>query len=229
MWLLLQMPCQLNYFQGSGLPLSVSGYWSGSMCRAYIALQELQTVAMMQNTMAFQLSGMVVALHLENSTTKAYLCNQGGTVSPFLSRLSCQILSQTHKHSISLIPAYIPTHLNVEANYLSWGWLFLEWLFTFGVNQKWDLLASSSTSQCQHYYTLKTPLLLGSLGMNAFNYLWNYQVSYVFAPALVPLDLSKFLDEDVTGQSRVLILVAPCWMEAPWLPTVPNMLKDVPQ
>ena len=26
------------YFQGSGLPLSVSGSWLGSMCRAYIAL-----------------------------------------------------------------------------------------------------------------------------------------------------------------------------------------------
>ena len=26
-----------------------------------------------------------------------------------------------------------------------------------------------------------------------------------------------------------LILVAPCWMEAAWLPTVLNMLADVPQ
>ena len=26
------------YFQGSGLPLSVSGPWSGSMCRTHIAL-----------------------------------------------------------------------------------------------------------------------------------------------------------------------------------------------
>ena len=29
------------YFQGSGLPLLVSGSWSGSMCRAHIALQGL--------------------------------------------------------------------------------------------------------------------------------------------------------------------------------------------
>ena len=29
------------YFQGSGLPLSVSGAWSGSLSRAHIALQEL--------------------------------------------------------------------------------------------------------------------------------------------------------------------------------------------
>ena len=77
------------YFWGSGLPLSVSGSWSGSMCRAHIALQELQAVAMMLCRMAFCLSGKVVALLSDNSTAKAYLCNQGGTASPFLSRLAC--------------------------------------------------------------------------------------------------------------------------------------------
>ena len=35
------------YFQGSGLPLSVSGAWSGSLSRAHIALQELQAVVIM--------------------------------------------------------------------------------------------------------------------------------------------------------------------------------------
>ena len=48
-------------------------------------------------------------------------------------------------------------------------------------------------------------------------------------PALIPLVLSKFLAEHVNSQLRHLILVAPCWMEAPWLPTILNMLADVPQ
>ena len=115
------------YFQGSGLPLSVSDAWSGSLCRAHIALQELQAVAIMLHRMAFCLSGKVVALYLDNSIAKAYLCNQGGTVSPFLSRLACRILSLTNKHGITLLPAYIPTHLNVEADYLSQDWMLLEW------------------------------------------------------------------------------------------------------
>ena len=115
------------YFQGSGLPLSVSGAWPGSLARAHIALQELQAVAVMLHRMAFQLSGKVVALHLDNSTAKAYLCNQGGTVSSFLSRLACQMLSLTDKHGITLLPAYIPTHLNVEADYMSWDQLLPEW------------------------------------------------------------------------------------------------------
>ena len=74
---------------------------------------------MMLHRMAFHLSGEVVALYLDNGTAKAYLCNQVGTVSPFVPRLACQILSLTGKHSITL-PAYIPYHFNVEADYLFW-------------------------------------------------------------------------------------------------------------
>ena len=74
------------FFQGSGFPLTVSGSWLGSMCRAHIVLQELQVVVMMLFRMAFCLSGKVVTLHFDKSTAKAYLCIQDGTVSPFLSR-----------------------------------------------------------------------------------------------------------------------------------------------
>ena len=97
------------------------------MCRAHIALQELQAIAMMLCRMAFCLSAKVVALHLDYSIAKAYLYNHGGTVSPFLSRLACQIPSLTDKHCITLIPAYIPTHLNVEADYLSQDQVLPEW------------------------------------------------------------------------------------------------------
>ena len=48
-------------------------------------------------------------------------------------------------------------------------------------------------------------------------------------PVLVPLVLSKFLAEYVKSQLRCLTLVALCWMEALWLPTVLNMLADVLQ
>ena len=141
------------------------------MCKAHIALQDLQVIAMMLHRMAC-LSGKVVALHLDNSTAKGYLCNQGGTVSPFLFRLACQILSLTNKHGITLLPSYIPTHLNVEADYLSWDQMLPEWHLLPQVAQAafhlWglpevDLLASSHSCQCQHYFTLESPLPLGAL------------------------------------------------------------------
>ena len=157
---------------------------------------------MMLHRMAIHLSDKVVAFHLDNSTDKAYLCNQGSTVSPFLSRLACQILSLTDKHGITVIPACIPTHHNVEADYLSQDWMLQEWHLVPQVAQAafhlWglpevDLLAFSGTTQCQHYYTLESPLPSGALELNAFNHPWMFQVSYVFPPhALLPLVLSSF-------------------------------------
>ena len=142
------------------------------MCKACIALQELQAVAMILSRMVFWLSGMVFAFHLDNCSTKAYLCNQGGTVSPFLSRLACWILSLTNKHSITLIPGYLSTYLNGEPNYLSWGQLLPEWYLLPHIAQaafqlwglpEMDQLATSHTTQCQHYYTLANPLPQGDL------------------------------------------------------------------
>ena len=69
---------------------------------------------------------------------------------------------------------------------------------------------------------------MGPLGLNSFNHPWTYQVTYVLPPlALHPLVLSRYLVEHVTGQFR-LILVGPCWMEAPWFPLVLSMLEDIP-
>ena len=185
-------------FRVLGYHYPIVGTW---FSRAHIALQELQAVAIMLHRMAFHLSGKIVALHLDNSTAEVYLCNQGGTVSPFLSRLACWILSLTNKHGITLLPAYIPTHLNVEADFLSQDQVLPEWHLLPQVAQaafhllglpEVDLLASSHSTQCQHYFTLETLLPLGALGLNAFSHPWKFQVSYVFPPlALVPLVLSQ--------------------------------------
>ena len=147
--------------------------------------------------------------------------------------ISYQLISLIDKHGITLIPAYIPTHLNVEANYQSQGQMLPEWhilprvaqaaLHLWGLPEV-DFQASSCTTQCQHYYILESPLPLGALGLNAFNHPWTFQVSHVFpTPTLVPLVLSKSLVEHVNSQIRHLILVAPCLMEVPWLPTVLNI------
>ena len=77
--------------------------------------------------MAFQVSTTVVALHLDASIAKAYFCNQDSIASFFLSRLACHILNLTDKHGFTFILAYIPTHLNVEADHFSWSWLVPEW------------------------------------------------------------------------------------------------------
>ena len=72
--------------------------------------------------MAFPISGKAVALHLDNSTAEAYLCKQDGTASTFLHRLAYHILNLANRHGINLFPAYLTTHLNVEADYHRQGW-----------------------------------------------------------------------------------------------------------
>ena len=59
------------YFQGSGLPLSVSGYLSGSRYKVHISLQEPQAVAMMLCRIALQVFSKVVALHLDMQHCKS--------------------------------------------------------------------------------------------------------------------------------------------------------------
>ena len=80
---------------------------------------------------------------------------------------------------------------------------------------------------CQHYYTLEKPSPLEIL--NAFCHPRTYHVSYVYyAPALDSLIMLRLLAEQVAGWFQHLILVASCWMKAPWLPRVLNMVEDIP-
>ena len=88
-----------------------------------------------------------------------------------------------------------------------------------------DLLPSSCTNQWQHYNTLENPLRV--LGLNAYNHTWTYQVSYIFPPPALVLVLSEFVTEHITGEFRLLILVAPCWMQVSWLPMVLSMLEAI--
>ena len=112
-----------------------------------------------------------------------------------------------------------------------WSGIFsLRWirqLFTFGAFQRWT---------CWH---LLVPLNASIISPWNLHYLWGpwcvmpstilgcFRWVICFLPVLVSLVLSKFLVEQVKGQTRWLILVAPCWMEAPCLPTIHSMLADV--
>ena len=110
------------YLQGSVVPIYYCCTWSGSMCKVYIALQDIQAVAFKLHEISFQLSSKVVALHLGSSTAKAYSCDQGSTA-PLLSCLTSLLhFASDGRHAITLIPAYIPSHLNVEAISFREGW-----------------------------------------------------------------------------------------------------------
>ena len=59
------------------------------MHRFHINLHELQVVALVPHRITF--TNLLVALHLDNDVAKAYLCNESGRMSHFISRLDCCI------------------------------------------------------------------------------------------------------------------------------------------
>ena len=77
--------------------------------------------------MASWLSGNVGSLHLDNDTAKVYLCNQGSTASNFLFETSLLHFNLAGINGFNLLPAYLPTHLKVEAEYLSQVRFVPEW------------------------------------------------------------------------------------------------------
>ena len=91
-----------------------------------------------------------------------------------------------------------------------------------------DLLAPSCTNQCLHCYTSENSYLWDPWGWK-LKPPWTSEVSYVIPPvAPVSLVWSKFLVEHFIGKLRLLILVAPCWMNACWITKVLCMLEDIP-
>ena len=149
MWLLLQMPCPLIgpfifrdlvcHFQlvDLGLVLCVGLILP---CRSF------RPSPCCCGRMAFHLSGKVVALHLDNSTVKTYLFNQGGTASPFLPGWSARywvwptstvlLLFQHTFLPVSMWRLIICLRISCF-----WSGIFslrwLNWLFSFGAYQRW--------------------------------------------------------------------------------------------
>ena len=67
--------------------------------------------------MAFWLPNKVVTIHWDHSTAVAYLCTHDETASSILSRLACHIWNLDNLHGINLLPAFLPTHSNMETDY----------------------------------------------------------------------------------------------------------------
>ena len=98
-----------------------------------------------------------------HSVTLIYVVN---VVQHFLlSRLSYCLLNLSNKDGITLIPAYIPTYINVEAYYLLWGRLVPEWHLL-------SCIVQTAFQPCQLEVALLASLgkspTFGSLGVEHF-------------------------------------------------------------
>ena len=114
------------YFQGSGAPISccAPGLFLCSRCILLFKKSRLLHSCYLKWPFGYQVRWLpytwtVVLLKL------IYVIKVVQHL--FLSRVACYILNLADKNGINLIPSYIPTHPNVEADYLCQGGLVPKW------------------------------------------------------------------------------------------------------
>ena len=79
------------------------------------------------------------------------------------------MLDLANKYCITLIPVYIPTHLNMDADYLLWGRLIPDWHFVPQIAQAaFQLLGSARGGSVGivTYQSISALLLLGKSAMS---------------------------------------------------------------
>jgi hypothetical protein len=165
---------------------------------------------------------------VDNSSTVQYIKKEGGTKSATLARLTKEILDICYTHQIRLVPCHLPGLANIESDALSRGKTQDELHLNTNVASKIfriygypevDLFASQATAQVPQYFSLDR-FDNQSLGVDAITQEWHFKLMYAFPPPSMILPvLQKF-----RRSKGKLLLVAPFWLDAHWLPEVLTLL-----
>ena len=140
-------------------------------------------------------------------------------------------------HGSNHIPAYLPTHINVDADYLSQGRLVPEWhllphivcsISMLGSDGGGSVIIFKYKSISGLLHLGKIPLPLGALGMNAFNHTRTFGwVMCLFllhwSPRFVQISCRTCQRSTQTSHSSGTLLG-----DASWIPTVLNLFVDIP-
>ena len=99
--------------------LTASGIWSQDQAQLHINVLELQAIWLGLGAFSQRVENTRVALMSDNTSAVAYLRNQGGTKSLAMNDLATDICLWSEKRGMTLVPRYLPGHLNVLAEHLS--------------------------------------------------------------------------------------------------------------
>ena len=217
------------------LDFCASGLWHEDEIDEHINQLELKAILHGLRSFQDQLQGKTVALLADNSTALAYVRNQGGTQSEQLCHLAREIQLWTESHQVTLLPRFLPGHLNVVADGLSRPHQAVssEWSLHPDVcRQLFRLWGSPLVDLFATHLNNKLPLYVSPLPdpaawkEDALLIPWDDLETYAFPPfALIRRIVSKLRD---SVRSR-MILVAPFWPQREWFPDLLDLLAAVPR
>ena len=210
-----------------------SGLWSQEEVELSVNARELLAIERTLLFFAPQIVDCTVAVFADNSTSIAYLRNQGGTRSQLLNSISQQILRWAESLLVVLTPQFILGCHNVMADSLSRPNQILgsEWTLKTEVFQelqkRWpvsiDLFTTSLNHQCCLYFSPFHDQ--NALGTDALLQSWNGWQAYAFPPwSLIPAVLKKLR----SSSGVLLTIIALYWPQRPWFPDLLDLVVDGP-
>jgi hypothetical protein len=202
---------------------------------SHINVKELKAAVLAFNAFVPRrfLKETTVQLVMDNCCAVHVINNLGSTRNEELTELASELWHQAIGKNVFLKASYLPGKENVEAD---WASRFFEdgsdWQLDpriFGkINELWgpldiDLFANHNNHQLEKFFSwFPDPR---SMAVDAFTQIWPTNGAYAFPPFTV---ISKVLNF-VSQQKINLVLIAPCWPQQTWFPTLLGQLAAAPR
>ena len=204
--------------------ITTGGRWSEDECKLHINILECKAVYFALLSLCNHLHNTHVCVKSDNSTTVAYLNNQGGSVIS-IHLIAKDIWLWCENKNILLTAVHVKGTSNYTADYFSRHFSdSTEWKLNEKVFRKIcrsffipdiDLFATRLNKQLSKYVSwFPEPDAIAS---DAFSILWSDFKPYIFS--LFSL-IDRVLEKIQQDQVRKAILVVPMWATQHWFPTL---------
>ena len=199
-----------------GISTGWGGQWSMEEHLLHINVLELKAIKLALLIFSEQKSLKAVHFQIDNTTALLYLVKMEGTGNQMLLKISQEIWQYLLKHLITITRKYLPSSLDVKADWQSKNSRDLsESKFTLKVFQqicqrrgmpKVDLFTSRLSPQLTQYFAWKPDP--SNQGTDALKQNWSNQFLYIFPPFCFILQTLKKVSHD---QTEKMFLVIPAW------------------
>ncbi len=198
------------------------GPWTKEEAALHINEQEMLAALIALKTFTKWKAGKSVLLQIDSKVALSYIVKQGGTKSLNLLNRAKEIWDYLELKQIELVVEWLPTKLNVEADFQSRNvqdpteWKLDPKIFV-AIGEilgcpSIDLFASRTSHQMVPYMSLKADP--EAAATDALQQPWKDMFQYSFPPfSLIGMILKKLEKEPIE-----MILITPIWPSQPWYP-----------
>jgi len=210
-------------------PALLSLVWDGTELGKHSNFLELKAIFIAIKYSLADHNNCHIHILTDNSASKHYINNKGGTKSYALCMLTLEIYDLCLNHNVQLSASHIPGCDNTNADWLSRNpiiphdYSLPDKIFykLFNFLPKIDLFASSSNAKLPIFLAISSDSL--STYHDAFSISWESDV-YIFPPICL---INKCINKILSDKTEKVLLITPLWPGLPDLPLIfPRLIAD---